>query len=395
MTGPRAGDPHRRTFLKAMGLLGSAAVAGPGLAACGTKGAKVDSAKAAAPDLSDTDRSLAFSNWPLYIDIDEKTRTNPTLADFTTKTGIKVTYSEDVNDNDQFFGKIRPQLSAQKDTGRDVMVLTDWMASRIIRLGWAQTFDPTNIPNAKNIRAALASPGFDPKREHTMPWATGLTGIAYNVKATGGKAVGSMEELLSLPFLKGKVTCLTEMRDTVGLVLLQQGKDPAKCTDDEFGAALDRLQKAVDDGQIRQFTGNEYAEQLGKGSISAAVAWSGDVIQLQADNPDIKFVAPEAGLMLWSDNMMIPAQAKHKKNAETLINYYYEPKVAARLAAYVNYICPVEGAQQEMKAIDPALAKSRLIFPDDSTLSRTHIFQALDQKTETDWSQRFAKVTGA
>lgn len=396
MTGPRPTDRSRRDFLRALGLAGGAALGAPLLSACGTKGAAVSSDdQKASTDLSDTEKTLAFSNWPLYIDIDEETSARPTLEAFERQTGVKVVYTEDVNDNDQFFAKVRPQLSAQHDSGRDIFVLTDWMAGRVIRLGWTQEIDRANVPNAKNVRAALAEPGFDPGRKFSLPWATGLTGVAANLKATGGREVRTMTELLTAPWLKGKVTCLTEMRDTVGLILLEQGKDPANCTDDDFGAALEMLQKAVDTGQIRQFTGNEYAEQLGKGSIAAAVAWSGDVIQLQAENDLIRFTTPESGSMIWSDNMLIPIQAKHKKNAELLIDHYYDPQVAAQLAAYVNYICPVEGAKQEMEAIDPELAKSPLIFPDDATLAQTHFFMDLDQAVEQDWAQRFQKVTGA
>lgn len=384
----------RRGFLRGMGLTGAAAVT---LAGCGTKGAAVKSGAAkTAPDRSDQDKSLNFSNWPLYIDIDAKDSSKrPTLDAFTQQTGIKVNYNEDVNDNDEFFGKVKPQLAAGQDTKRDIMVLTDWMASRLIRLNWAEPFDMANLPNAKNLRKALQNPSWDPNRAHTMPWQSGLTGIAYNKKATGGKAVTSMGQLLTDPDLKGKVTCLTEMRDTVGLVLLDMGIKPEDCTDADFANALDKLKAAVSSGQIRQFTGNEYAAQLGKGAIAAAMAWSGDVIQLQSDNPDIEFVVPDAGLMIFSDNMMIPNLADHKKNAEMLINYYYQPEVAAELAAYVNYICPVEGAQEAMKSIDAKLAANPLIFPDDSTLAKTHEFKSLDEHQETDYANRFAEVTGA
>ena len=413
----------RRDFLRIAGLGGVAAF----LASCSTKGAAIKASDSALPtssgpspttgsgstsasgspststatsapsnDKSDVDKLVVFSNWPLYIDVDAKdANLHPTLAAFTKANGVKVSYTEDVNDNDQFFGKVKPQLAASQDTKRDIFVLTDWMAARMIRLNWVQKFDPANVPNAGNLRAALKSPPWDPDRSHTLPWATGLTGIATNTKATGGVTVTSMTQLLTDKSLKGKVTCLTEMRDTVGLIMLEQGKDPANFTDADFTAALDMLQTAVSSGQIRQFTGNDYAQALGKGSIAAAVAWSGDVIQLQAANKDIKFTAPDSGLMIWSDNMMIPNQAQHKKNAEMLINYYYDPKVAATLAASVNYICPVEGAQEAMKAIDKTLAKNPLIFPDDATLAKTHVFMGLTATQETSYSKQFNTVSGA
>ena len=176
-----------------------------------------------------------------------------------------------------------------------------------------------------------------------MPWQSGLTGIAYNAKLT--KEVKSFDELLTRPDLKGKVSLLSEMHDTMLFMLLLEGADPEDFTADQFGSAIDRLKKATDAGQIRAFTGNEYAQDLVKGNIVACEAWSGDIIQLQFDNPDIKFVAPEEGLALWSDNMLVPNKSAHKANAEDLMNYYYQPEVAATLAAWVNYICPVEGAE--------------------------------------------------
>jgi spermidine/putrescine transport system substrate-binding protein len=401
-------------------LRGGATVAGAGaLAACGTKGqssgaggatsaaggstsaaaGSATSAAAPAPasyaDKSATEKKLNWSNWPLYIDIDDKTKGHPTIDAFTKKTGIKVTYTEDVNDNDEFFGKIKPQMSGGQDTGRDLIVLTDWMAGRLIRLGWVEKLDKTKIPNAANLIASLAKPGFDPTRDYSLPWQSGMTGIAYNSKATKGAKVETIDQLFTDKALKGKVTALTEMRDTMGLVLLSMGKDPNNFTDDDFGAAIDKLQKAVSDKQIRQFTGNDYAPLLGKGTVAACVAWSGDVIQLQSDNKDIQFVTPDTGAMLWADNMLIPQKAQHRANAEALMNYYYEPDVAAAVADYVNYICPVQGAQEAMVKIDKDAANNPLIFPSAAVLAKTHIFKSLTPDQETSYNAQFTKVTGA
>lgn len=390
----RAQRLSRRGFLRGVGLGGAAL----GLAACGTKGANTSGGVAqasAAPDFSATEKVVNWSNWPLYIDVDNKTKRHPTLDAFTKQTGIKVKYVEDINDNNEFFGKIRPQLAAGQDTGRDLIVLTDWMAGRLVRLGWVQSYDKAKVPNAKNLLPTLQHPGFDKDRTYSLPWQSGLTGIAYNPKATGGKEVRSITQLLTDPSLKGKVTALTEMRDTMGLVLLEMGKDPMNFTDADFSAGIDMLKKAVAAKQIRQFTGNNYAQDLAAGNIAAAIAWSGDVIQLQADNPKIKFVAPDAGLMIWSDNMLIPIKARHKANAEKIMNYYYEPQVAAEVAAYVNYICPVVGAKEAIMKIDASLAKNPLIFPDDATLSKAHSFKSLDAATEQRYTNQFQAVTGA
>src|SRR3954453_731590 len=345
----------RRTLLRGLGVGGALAMSSGVLAGCGTSGGKAKTSEKTVTDLSATDKRIVWSNWPDYIDLNDKQTKRPSIDAFVGQTGIKVTYQEDINDNDQFFGKIRPELAAGQATGRDIVVLTDWMAARMIRLNYVQKLDKANIPNAKNLVPALQHPEFDKNRDYTLPWQSGLTGIGFNKKATGGKSVTTISDLLTDKSLKGKVTALTEMRDTMGLIMLDQGKDPASFTDDDFANAIDMLQKAVSDGQIRKFTGNDYAQGLANGNIAACIAWSGDVIQLQPDNPGIKLVIPEAGAMLWSDNLMIPNKASHKANAEKLINNYYDPVVAAKVAADVNYICPVTGAKQEMEKVDKTL----------------------------------------
>lgn len=379
----------RRTLMRGAGGVGLAAF----LAACGSGPSTKSSGERAAKDVSATEKTVDFSNWPLYIDYNDAETKRPSLLAFEEQTGISVTYTEDINDNNEFFGKVKPQLSAGQDTGRDLMVLTDWMAARLIRLGWVQKIDKANVPNESNLIAQLAEPEFDQNRAYTLPWQSGLTGIAYNAELA--EPVTTIDELLTRPDLKGKVTLLSEMRDTMGLVLLSMGADPADFTADEFMAGIDKLQKAVDSGQVRKFTGNEYAQDLAKGNIAAAVAWSGDVIQLQFDDENMKFQTPESGLMLWSDNLVIPNKARHKANAEKLMNYYYEPQVAAEVAAWVNFICPVEGAQQAMQDIDPDLADQPLIFPDEATLAQTHVFRGLSEAEEQEFDDAFQTLIGA
>jgi spermidine/putrescine transport system substrate-binding protein len=391
-----AGLPRRRLLQAA--AYGTAAVAGSSvLAACGTKGSANTSGSPAptAPDRSDTDKTLNFSNWQLYIDVDAKNQNvHPTLDAFKAKTGVTTTYTEDINDNDSFYAKIAPALRAGQDTGRDLIVMTDWMAARLIREGFIEKVDHSLTPNiAANLIDSLKAPTWDPNRDHSAPWQSGVTGIAYN--AAKVPEVKSVEELLTRADLKGKVTVLTEWRDTMGLILLQQGKDPANFTADDFNNAVDYLQKANDSGQIRQFTGNDYSGLLTNGTAYACMAWSGDVVQLQADNPNIKFVQPEAGMMIWADNMLIPNMAQHTKNAEELMNYYYDPAVAAQLTAYVQYICPVKGAQQAMEKVDKTLVDNPLIFPDAAFLAKTHLFMGLDEATEKTYAAAFNKVKGS
>lgn len=341
-------------------------------------------------DLSDTEATLSVSNWPEYIDEDDGDYTS-TLTDFQAASGLKVSYTPDVNDNVEFFAKVRNQLGACQPTGRDLFVLTDWMAARMIDAGWIQQLTKANVPNLdKNLISSLKGPGWDPNRDYSAPWQSGFTGIAYNKSLVG--EVGSMSELLTRSDLKGKVTMLTEMRDTMGLLLLSEGADPSNFTDDQWGTALEKLSKARTDGQIRAFTGNEYINDLAAGNIAACVAWSGDVAA--AEDPNLVFVPPEEGLMIWSDNMLVPVQGTHKANAEKWIDYYYDPAVAAKLAAYVWYVCPVEGARAEMEKIDPSLVDNPLIFPTEDYLAKTHGFMALDEAKASQYEKDFADVTG-
>ncbi len=384
----------RRMFLRTAGAGGLALGTAALLAACGTPARKGSQGATAAEDLSDKEKTLNFSNWPLYIDYSEDEKSRPSLEAFEEKTGIKVAYNEEVNDNAEFFGKVQGQLSQGQPTGRDLFVLTDYVAARMVSNGWLQKLDKGNLPNvAANLLPDLRSPSWDPDRSYSVPWQSGLTGIAYNAAKTG--EVRSFEELLTKPELKGRITFLSEMQDTMAFMLALVGKDPAKFTDADFDAALERLQGAVDVGQIRAFTGNDYAQDLVQGNIVAAMAWSGDVVQLQFDNPDIKFVAPEEGLNLWSDNMLVPNGASHKKNAELLMDHYYDPAVAAEVAAWVNYICPVAGAQEEMTKIDPDLAENPLIFPTDDFLAQTHLFMGLTEEQERSYNEKFQQVVGA
>ncbi|MFD3325966.1 spermidine/putrescine ABC transporter substrate-binding protein [Streptomyces sp. NPDC058701] len=387
----------RRSLLRASGV-GALTLGGlSALAGCGIPPAKREGAAAAASDdRSDREKEIIFSNWTEYMDTSEDEKSRPTLEEFTKRTGIEVKYTEDINDNVEFFGKIRPQLAAGQDTGRDLIVVTDWLAARIIRLGWAQKLDASRLPNAfAHLSPQFRSPDWDPGRAYSYPWTGISTVIAYNSKATGGRTVDSVTQLLDDPTLKGRVGFLTEMRDSVGMTLLDQGKDPSNFTTADFDGAVGRLQKGVDKNQIRRFTGNDYTADLDKGDLAACLAWAGDVIQLQAGNPDIKYAIPAAGYITSSDNLLVPAKAGHKANAEKLIDYYYELPVAAQLAAYISYVCPVEGVRDELAKIDPELAENTLIVPDKAMTAKSHAFRSLTSEEETAYEEKFAKLIGA
>jgi spermidine/putrescine transport system substrate-binding protein len=356
---------------------GGALLTFPGLlAACG-------GGQESAGDNGSNDKTLAktlrFSNWTLYIDIDDKTKKRPTLEQFKQKTGTTVRYIEDVNDNASFFGKIQGPLSRGQSIDRDIIVLTDnsRYPGLLIKKGWAEKLDKSAIPNIKNLQDALAHPSFDPDREYSLPWQSGMTGIAFNDKLTD--PVTSIPQLLEDPKLKGKITLLTEMADTMSLVMLANGDDPSKVTDASFDKALKRIQKAVDSGQVRQFTGNDYSGPLAKGDLAAAMSWSGDVVQLTVTNKNLHWNLPDDGGDIWTDNMLIP-KGGDVFTASTFMNFVYDPKIAAQIEAYVNYICPVKGAKAEMLTIDKDLANNELIFPSQKVLDNVHIFdsKALD-----------------
>lgn len=395
MTSAIVSSMSRRRFLRAAGIGGAAMAA----AACGAKGTGGGGATGAAspssqPDKSDTEKVVNWSNWVSYIDTDDETGERPSLKEFEAATGIAVTYTEDVNGNQDFYAKVRAQLEQGRDIGRDIVVLTDWMAGLWVSKAYALPLDDANIPNKGNILPALANPDFDPNRVHTMPWQSGFGGLGYNKallkEATGKTEMKSLDDLWD-PALAGKVTVLDEMRDTIGIIMLSQGKDPSNFTDDDFNAAADELQKQLDSGQIRQVTGNDYLTALENGDVIAVIGWSGDVAAL---GEDYAWVMPESGGTLWTDNMLIPAMAAHKKNAETVMNYYYDPKVAAEVAAYVQYITPVSGVKEEIEKIDPSLLENELIFPTEATLSQAKIFMPLTPEQQTTYEQTFQQIIG-
>jgi spermidine/putrescine transport system substrate-binding protein len=392
-------DPISRRQLLGRAALGGAALSLSGvLAACSGSGGAQGEAETSAATRAGVStearklKNITISNWPLYIDIDEKTKKRPTIEDFEKKYGVKVSYIEDVNDNEAYFAKVHAALSQGQGIDRDLMVLTDWMAARMVRLGYVQKKDMSAIPNEKNLRPGLRHPKWDPNRAHSLPWQSFLAGIAYNPKLVGGD-VTTVDQLFTDPKLKGKVTCLTEMPDTMGLVMLSNGDDPTKVQPAAFDRAIDKLQKAVDSGQIRQFTGNDYAPLLAKGDIWAAFAWSGDIVQLQLDNPDLKFVLPKTGGMIFTDNMLIPLGGD-VYTASVFMNFVYDPKIAAQIEDYVNYVCPVIGARDVLLKSDPAVAKNPLVFPTPQMLANAKQFDttAADNKR---YREKFQSVIGA
>jgi spermidine/putrescine transport system substrate-binding protein len=381
----------RRSVLRGVGLSTLAVGGASFLQACGTEGAQVKEGSCESTDISSKEKIINFSNWIGYVDPVKKKDVS-TLEKFQQETGITVNYETDVNDNESYFAKVSPQLQDCKATGRDVFVLTDWMAARMIDLGFVQKLDHANLPNVDaNLIDFLKSPDWDPNRDYTVPWQSGMTGIAYNSELTD--PVTSFEELLTRPDLNGKIELLTEMRDTMAFLLLMQDSDPSDFSDDEFAAAIEALQGYVDTGQVRRFAGNDYVDDMKSGDIVACEAWSGDVINILGGGK-FKWVPPEEGFALWTDNMLVPNKADHKENVETLMNFYYDPVNAAQLAAWNYYFCPVEGAQEQIAQFDESAVDSEFIFLDDETLQTGHLFMALSEEQERDYQRQFNEVMG-
>ncbi|AUY49655.1 spermidine/putrescine ABC transporter substrate-binding protein [Streptomyces sp. CB01881] len=383
--------PTRRSVLGTAGLLGLGSLTG-----CGIPSAYVAEDRRSAPDRSEREQRLAFSNWTQYIDTDDEGG-RPTLDAFTERTGIQVTYTEDINDNDEFFGKIGPVLTQGTDPGRDLMVVSDWMAGRYVSLGWVQTMDRANLPNVTaQLDPQLADPAFDPGRRRSVPWQSGITGIAYNRKELG-REIRSTADLWA-PDLKGRVTLFAGLDEALGLLMLAHGADLAAFTEDDAHRAMDLVQKMVDARHVRRFTGNDYTSDLASGAALACQAYSGDAVQLTAENPDIAFVVPEEGGELWAESLLIPNRAGHKRNAELLIDHYYQPEVAAELAAAVQYICPVPAAREVLAASGDKekaeLAEHPLVFPTEEMRARLHTMRDVTSAERPGLHKVWGRITG-
>ena len=333
-----------------------------------------------------------ISTFPLYID-PVAPGAPGSVSRFRRDTGIQLRYLEDINDTRQFFARIRPQLAAGRPLVQDLMVLPSWMAQRLIGLGWLEPLPLAQVPNISNLVPYLANPPWDPQQRYSLPWQSGIAGIAYNIKATGRELV-RIDDLFD-PALRGRVSALLEMRDTMGLLMLADGQDISQPTWAAAQPSFARLEQARKDGQIRRFTGNDYQNDLLAGNLAACIGWSGDVAQLVLEQPDLRFVVPESGGVLWSDVMLMPKGAQHRREAAAWMNWVYEPVEAARIAAAVQYISPVVGVRQQL-AKDPAtaaLAANELMFPDGAMQQRLHSFGPLSESEEARWEERFASIT--
>jgi spermidine/putrescine transport system substrate-binding protein len=401
MTHPHPGRPRqtltRRQLLARAGLLGAAGITLPAALSSGVVAAnsagrsprtRVGSRRAAGEG-----GELYFANWPTYIDETEDDLVG-TVDRFMEATGIDMTYTVEINDNNEYFAVIQPVLGRGETIDPDMMVLTGWMAGRLINLGWVDELPLDDVPNAANLRDDLVNPAWDPDGRYSLPWQTGIGGIAYNLSATG-RELTSTNDLFD-PEFNGRIGMLLEMEDTLGLVLLSLGVDIATISSfSEAEEAFAKLEQAKADGQIRAFTGNDYLQDLESGNFAACVGWSGDVAQLSVENPDIRFVVPEEGGHVWADTMLMPKGAEHREEAALWMDFVCDPEQAAQITASVQFISPVKGVREEVAKIDPELAENPLIFPDEEMLANVHDFANLDEETRTQFDEAWAALVGA
>jgi spermidine/putrescine transport system substrate-binding protein len=330
-----------------------------GLAACGgdTVGGGGNNDNVTTAKAGPVSGTLAISNWPGYIDPGKE----GTVAEFEAKTGVSVDYIEDINENEAFFGKMQPLLEQGESGGRSIFVVSDYMAKQMHDLGYLQNIDHGDLPTAfENLQPSLRSPAFDPKREFSLPWQSGMTGIW--VDTSKAPEIHSINDLFD-PKYKGEVTMLGELRESVPLTMLAEGIDPAEATNQDWLHAIDRIKAAADSGQIRHFTGNDYTEDLNAGNIVAAIGWSGDASLIE--NPNAEWRMPAEGCTLWSEDMVIPVGAPNTAAALDWMNFVYQPKVAADITEYVLYISPVDGVKELLETRNPELANDQLVFPSE------------------------------
>ena len=407
-TAPTA-DLTRRRFLQGATLTGAAAF----LAACGPSGGSGDPASVApstgsgaagspAPGASEATTPtgpLQFANWDAYIDVEDDGVTSPTLVEFETQYDVKVEYANaQIEDNESFMATIRPQLEAGVSTGWDLIVLTDWMAAKVVEAGWVEELDPANVPTAlANVRDELKGLPWDPDMKFHFPWQSGGTGVGYNSKSTG-RDLTKIADLFD-PAFSGKVTLLTEVRDTfplVHLALQAQGTasaNPAESMSVEDAQAVhDYLKPFVDSGHIKAFTGNEYLTDFGSGDTWAAIVWSGDLAS--SAGPDDVFVYPEEGSMIWTDNMLIPKGAENKYTAELMMDWVYDVDRAARLANWVYYISPVKGVADAITELDPEAGSNPLLFPPADVIAKQHPQPTFSEADEATVNELYADLAG-
>ena len=385
----------RRALIAGGAVAGAAAIVGGVLALTGEGGGDTAAGGGGAGDggIGTGASEVRVLNWQAYIDPTEAGAAG-TIDRFTEATGIAVTYDEDFNDNNEIYNRlVAPVIGQGGVMDYDIIVPTNWLAARMKNLGWIEPLPLDRIPNRVNLVEGFLNQRWDYGATHSLPWQAGIAGVAYN-RAQTGRDLGSVMDIFD-PEFKGRVAMLTEMRDSVGLVMLGLGLDPAVVDEDGAFEALDMIEAAAADGQIRVFTGNEYLRSLESGDFAVCFAWSGDVVQ--AEDPNIQFLIPEEGGMSFYDTMVIPKGAPNAYAAADWMSFVYDPVQAALLTSYVQYVTPVKGVRDELVAMGgdaAALADSPILFPDEATTARLKVFADLPEEVDVAITDRFLSITG-
>ena len=376
----------RRRFIGGGAAAAAALAFGPTvLAACGSEQSSAPAGSPPPDDRAPASGNLRISNWPLYM-------ADGFIASFQTASGLSVDYKEDFNDNEQWFAKVKEPLSRRQDIGADLVIPTEFMAARVMGLGWLNEIRESRVPNKQNLREDLLNSTVDPGRKFTAPYMTGMVGLAYN-KAATGRDVTKIEDLWD-PAFRGRVSLLSDMQDGLGMVMLSQGSSPADPSTESVQKAVDLIREHKDNGQIRRFTGNDYADDLAAGNIAVAQAYSGDVVQLQADNPDLEFIVPEAGGTWFIDTMVIPYTTQNQAGAEAYIDFVYDRPNYAKLVAFTQFVPVLSDMTDELGKIDPQLASNPLITPSAETLGNLKSWPALTDEQTQEFNTLYAQVTG-
>ncbi|MEH3128622.1 MAG: spermidine/putrescine ABC transporter substrate-binding protein [Mycolicibacterium neoaurum] len=379
-----ANRTSRRRFIGGSAATAAAAILGSSfLAACGSDSGSSSSGSSDTGETSSD--TLRISNWPLYM-------ADGFIAAFQTASGLTIDYKEDFNDNEQWFAKVKEPLSRKQDIGADLVVPTEFMAARVKGLNWLNEISDAGVPNRKNLRQDLLDSKVDPGRKFTAPYMTGMVGLAYNRAATG-RDIRSIDDLWD-PAFKGRVSLFSDVQDGLGMIMLSQGNSPENPSTESITKAVDLVREQKDRGQIRRFTGNDYADDLAAGNIAVAQAYSGDVVQLQADNPDLQFIVPESGGDWFIDTMVIPYTTQNQKGAEAWIDYVYDRANYAKLVAFTQFVPALSDMTDELAKVDPAAAKNPLINPSPEVQANLKSWAALTDEQTQEFNTLYAAVTG-
>ncbi|MCV7433765.1 polyamine ABC transporter substrate-binding protein [Mycolicibacterium bacteremicum] len=379
-----ANRTSRRRFIGGSAATAAAAILGSSfLAACGSDSGSSSSGSSDTGETSSD--TLRISNWPLYM-------ADGFIAAFQSASGLTVDYKEDFNDNEQWFAKVKEPLSRQQDIGADLVVPTEFMAARVKGLGWLNEISEAGVPNRKNLRQDLLDSKVDQGRKFTAPYMTGMVGLAYNRAATG-REIRSIDDLWD-PAFKGRVSLFSDVQDGLGMIMLSQGNSPEDPSTDAITKAVDLVREQKDRGQIRRFTGNDYADDLAAGNIAVAQAYSGDVVQLQADNPDLQFIVPESGGDWFIDTMVVPYTTQNQKGAEAWIDYVYDRANYAKLVAFTQFVPALSDMTDELAKVDPASAENPLINPSPEVQANLKSWAALTDEQTQEFNTLYAAVTG-